>query len=447
MSQNANTTWDVVVIGGGPAGMMAAIQASKKGLKVLILEKNSRLGEKLLITGGGRCNVTNEEYDNKKLLAKYKEAESFLYSPFSQFAVRDTLEFFNSRGMLTKTEALQRVFPQSNSAESVWYTLVEELKKSKVEIMYDSAVKGFLTESDHSVDVQRLRKESNHLPGVELLGRKKDEIIGVKLNETKVIYAKSFILATGGKSRPETGSTGDGFHWLKDLGHTVIEPTASLVPVAIKDTWVKQLQGISIEEVKITTYQFDKKVKSSKGKILFTHFGITGPTILNMSKGIGELLEYGDVFIVLDLLPQYDHGALNKKLQEIFAREHNKKIKNSLDELFIGSIVDTVLEKAEIDADKKCNSITKEERMKLIETAKNMKMEAEALLGTDKAIITSGGVELKEVDTKTMSSKLYPNLYLVGDILNIDRPSGGFSLQLCWTTGFVAGNSIRVDSH
>jgi predicted Rossmann fold flavoprotein len=421
--------WDVVVIGGGPAGMMAAIQASKKGLMVLLLEKNSRLGEKLLITGGGRCNVTNEEYDNKKLLAKYKEAESFLYSPFSQFAVRDTLEFFNSRGMLTKTEALQRVFPQSNSAESVWYTLVEELKKSKVEIMYDSAVKGFLTESDR-------------LPGVELLGRKKDEIIGVKLNGTKVIYAKNFVLATGGKSRPETGSTGDGFQWLKDLGHTVAQPTASLVPVAIKDTWVKNLQGITLEEIKITTWQFDKKVKSSKGKILFTHFGITGPTILNMSKGIGELLEYGDVFIVLDLLPQYDHGTLNKKLQEIFAREHNKKIKNSLDELFIGSIVDTVLEKAGIDADKKCNSVTKEERMKLIETAKNMKMEAEALLGTDKAIITSGGVELREVDTKTMSSKLYPNLYLVGDVLNIDRPSGGFSLQLCWTTGFVAGSNV-----
>lgn len=429
MNQVENTIWDVVVIGGGPAGMMAAIQASKKGLRVLLLEKNSRLGEKLLITGGGRCNVTNEEYDNKKLLAKYKEAESFLYSPFSQFAVLDALEFFNSRGMLTKTEALQRVFPQSNSAESVWYTLVEELKKSKVEIMYDSAVKGFLTESDR-------------LPGVELLGRKKDEIIGVKLNGTKVIYAKNFVLATGGKSRPETGSTGDGFIWLKDLGHTVALPTASLVPVAIKDAWVKNLQGITLEEVKITTWQFDKKVKSSKGKILFTHFGITGPTILNMSKGVGELLEYGDVFIVLDLLPQYDHGTLNKKLQEIFAREHNKKIKNSLDELFIGSIVDTVLEKSGIDADKKCNSVTKEERMKLIETAKNMKMEAEALLGTDKAIITSGGVELKEVDTKTMSSKLYPNLYLVGDVLNIDRPSGGFSLQLCWTTGYVAGSNV-----
>jgi predicted Rossmann fold flavoprotein len=405
--------WDVVVIGGGPAGMMSAIQSSKRGLKVLLLEKNSRLGEKLLITGGGRCNVTNEEYDNKKLLAKYKEAESFLYSPFSQFAVRDTLEFFNSRGMLTKTEALQRVFPQSNSAESVWYTLVEELKRSNVEILYDSAVKGFIKEDG--------------------------KITGVKVNNG-IIGANNFILATGGKSRPETGSTGDGFHWLKDLGHTIIEPTASLVPVAIKDTWVKQLQGISLEEVKITTYQFDKKIKSNKGKILFTHFGITGPTILNMSKGIGELLEYGDVFIVLDLLPQYDHGTLNKKLQEIFAREHNKKIKNSLDELFISSIVDIVLEKAGIDADKKCNSITKEERMKLIETVKNMKMEVLELLGTDKAIITSGGVELKEIDTKTMSSKLYPNLYLVGDILNIDRPSGGFSLQLCWTTGFVAGS-------
>ncbi len=416
MSLKKNKIWDVVVIGGGPAGMMSAIEAKKKNLEVLLLEKNSRLGEKLLITGGGRCNVTNEEYDNKKILAKYKGAEQYLYSPFSQFAVKDTMNFFHSRGMLTKTEALQRVFPQSNSAESVWYTLVEELKKSGVEIQYNSEVKGFVKEGD--------------------------KITGVKLKGDNVILARNIILATGGKSRPETGSTGDGFKWLKNLGHKVTEPSASLVPVAIRDSWVKQLQGITLPEVKITIVQFDKKQKSSKGKILFTHFGITGPTILNMSKSIGELLSYGDVFITLDLLPSLDHGMLNSKLQEIFTREHNKKIKNSLDELFVWALTPIVLEKAGIDPDKKCNSITKEERMKLIETAKNMKCEVEGLLGTDKAIITSGGVDLKEVDTKTMQSKLFPNLYLVGDILDIDRPSGGYSLQLCWTTGYVAGNNI-----
>ncbi len=414
----SNNTYDVVVIGGGPAGMMSAIEASKKGLKVLLLEKNSRLGEKLLITGGGRCNVTNEEYDNKKLLAKFKDAEPFLYSPFSQFAVKDTLDFFHSHNMPTKTEALQRVFPASNKSESVWNVLVNELKQSSVEILYDSSVKGFV----------------------------KDEniITGVKLSDGKIISAKNFILATGGKSRPETGSTGDGFKWLREIGHNVIEPSASLVPIAIKDEWVKTLQGITMPEVKITVTQFDKKQKMSKGKILFTHFGITGPTVLNMSKDIGELLTYGDVFITIDLLPELDHGMFNKKLQEIFIREHNKKIKNSLDELFVSALSPIVLEKSNIDPDKKCNSITKEERMELIETAKNMKMEVNELLGTDKAIVTSGGVDLKEVNFKTMQSKLYPNLYLVGDILNIDRPSGGYSLQICWTTGYVAGKNIGV---
>ncbi|MES2409274.1 MAG: aminoacetone oxidase family FAD-binding enzyme [Patescibacteria group bacterium] len=421
MLQNKNKIWDVVIIGGGPAGMMAAIQAKKNGLDVLLLEKNSRLGEKLLITGGGRCNVTNEEYDNKKILAKYKGAEHYLYSPFSQFAVKDTLDFFHSRKMSTKTEALQRVFPATNKAESVWNVLIEELKKSKIEILSNSEVKGFIKEDG--------------------------KIVGVKMRGDNIIQAKNFILATGGKSRPETGSTGDGFKWLKDLGHKVAEPSASLVPIAIKDdkenNWFKLLQGITLSEVRITTVQFDKKQKVSKGKILFTHFGVTGPTILNMSKSIGELLSYGDVFIVLDLLPSLDHGMLNKKLQEIFAREHNKKIKNSLDELFVSTLAPIVLEKSGIDIDKKCNSVTKEERMKLIETAKNMKLEVEELLGTDKAIITSGGVDLKEVDTKTMRSTLFPNLYLVGDILNIDRPSGGYSLQLCWTTGFVAGKNIK----
>lgn len=417
MNTNENKIWDVIIVGGGPAGMMAAIQAKRNGLEVLLLEKNSRLGEKLLITGGGRCNVTNEEYDNKKILAKYKSAEHYLYSPFSQFAVKDTMNFFHSHGMPTKTEALGRVFPQSNSAESVWNVLVQELKNNKVEILYDSEVKGF--------------------------ARHDDQITGVKMQDGRVVSARNFVLATGGKSRPETGSTGDGFRWLRDIGHKVAEPSASLVPIAIKDLWIKDLQGITLEEVKITTWQFDKKQKVSKGKLLFTHFGITGPTILNMSKSIGELLSYGDVFIVLDLLPSFDHGTLNKKLQEIFTREHNKKIKNSLDELFVSKVADTVLSRSGIDPDKKCNSITKDERMKLIEVSKNMKMEVEGLLGTDKAIITSGGVSLDEVDTKTMQSKLFPNLYLVGDILDIDRPSGGYSLQLCWTTGFVAGTNVN----
>jgi predicted Rossmann fold flavoprotein len=270
-----------------------------------------------------------------------------------------------------------------------------------------------------------------------------NNIVAIKLPNKKEIKAKAFILATGGKSRPETGSTGDGFTWLKEIGHTVIESEPSLVPIAIKDEWVKVLSGVSLPEVKITILQNDVKQEMKKGKILFTHFGLSGPTILNMSKDISELLKYGDVSLSLDLLPQFDYGQLNTKLQEIFKEEINKKFKNSLRLLFPGALAPIIVELSGINPDTPCNSITREERLKLVTFLKDIKIQVEDLLGVEKAIITSGGISLDEVDFKTMASRLFPNLYVVGDILNIDRPSGGYSLQLCWTTGFVAGNSIQ----
>lgn len=417
MNKSEDTIWDVAVIGGGPAGMMAASQAAKRGLSTVLIEKNSSLGKKLLITGGGRCNVTNEEFDNRKLLSKFKEADQFLFSAFAEFAVKDTLAFFHDRGMETKTEALQRVFPKSNKSESVWNVLVDEMKKTGVTVMLDSPVTRFIKEEK--------------------------EIKSVVLRGGKVVHAKNFILATGGKSRPETGSTGEGFSWLKTLGHTVTEPEASLVPVAIKDAWVKRLQGLSLPEVKVTTLQNGVKQDSRKGKILFTHFGVSGPTIINMSRDIGELLKYGDVTIELDALPSLDHGMLNAKIQAIFRDASNKMLKNSLSELMPAAFSPIIIELGGFDGNKPCNSVTREERLKLIELLKHLPMQVEDLLDVDKAIVTSGGVDLREVDFKTMRSKLYPNLYLIGDVLNIDRPSGGYSLQLCWTTGFVAGNSVQ----
>ncbi|MFA6050052.1 MAG: aminoacetone oxidase family FAD-binding enzyme [Candidatus Paceibacterota bacterium] len=417
MNKSDDTIWDVVVVGGGPAGMMAASQAAKRGLSTILVEKNSSLGKKLLITGGGRCNVTNEEFDNRKLLSKFKEADQFLFSAFAEFAVKDTLAFFHERGMETKTEALQRVFPKSNKSESVWNVLVDEMKKAGVTVITNSPVTGFV-------------KEEGVIKAVNLRGG-------------KILHAKNFILATGGKSRPETGSTGEGFSWLKTLGHTVSEPEASLVPVAIKDGWVKRLQGLSLPEVKVTTLQNGVKQDMRKGKILFTHFGVSGPTIINMSRDIGELLKYGDVTITLDVLPSLDHGMLNAKIQAIFKDVSNKKLKNSLSELMPAALSPVIIELGGFDGNKPCNSVTREERLKLIELLKHLPMQVEDLLDVDKAIVTSGGVDLKEVDFKTMRSKLFPNLYLIGDVLNIDRPSGGYSLQLCWTTGFVAGNKVE----
>ena len=408
-----NALWDVIVVGGGPSGMMTAGRAAEKGAKVLLVEKNETLGKKLLITGGGRCNVTNAEPDTRKLLEKFKDSGKFLFSAFSQWAVMETLNFFNSQGMDTKVEKELRVFPASNSAQSVLDVLVKHVKKHNVTVLSNSAV-------------------------VEIV-REDGVLIGVKLSNKKVIQGRSIIVATGGTSRPETGSTGDGYKWLKKIGHTIIEPTPSLVPVALKDAWVKRLAGVSLTNIKITVFQNNEKQSVVKGKILFTHVGASGPSILNLSKDIGELLKYGDVTLSLDLLPAEGHGTLNTKLQELFKEHNNKKFRNALTNLVPSAIVPVVVKLSEIDPEIQCNSIKREERLKLVSLLKGIPMQVDKLLGVHKAVITSGGVVLNEVDFKTMRSRLFPNLYLVGDILNIDRPSGGYSLQLCWTTGFVAG--------
>jgi predicted Rossmann fold flavoprotein len=415
MHKNTETIWDVVVIGGGASGMMTAGRAGSLGKKVLLLEKNDELGKKLLITGGGRCNVTNAEEDLRVLLSKFKDSDKFLFSTFSQFSNKDTLDFFNSRGMETKVEANNRVFPITNKAESVWNVLLEYLKTNNVTVQSNCTVVGIETDGD--------------------------KITLVKLKDKTIVKAKSFVLSTGGKSHPETGSTGDGFKWLAEIGHKVTEPTASLVPISTEDDWVKTLQGVSIENTKITVLQNDVKQEVKKGKILFTHFGLSGPTILNLSSEVGELLKYGEVFLSLDILPDLDYGQLNLKLQDIFKEKSNKKFKNTLDSLLPFAMVPIIVGLSGIDGDKPSHSITREERLHLVQVLKDLRVKVTGLLGEDKAIVTSGGVSLEEVDFKTMASKLFSNLYLTGDILNIDRPSGGYSLQLCWTTGFVAGSN------
>ena len=396
--------------------MMASATRASLGKSVLLLEKNATLGKKLLITGGGRCNVTNAESDLRKLLSKFKGSDKYLFSAFSKWGVKDTLDFFHNRGLQTKVENENRVFPVTDKAESVWKVLVDYLKESKVEVRSNSEVIGF--------------------------DSKDGKINAVVLKGGEMIQADSFILATGGTSHKETGSTGDGMKWLKALGHKVSDPDVSLVPVTTSDDWSKSISGVSLTDIKLSLIQFGKKQKSKRGKILFTHFGITGPTVLNMSKDIREMLSYGDLLIEIDLLPSDDHGKLNQKLQEIFKQNSNKKIKNSLSEIVPSSLVDHILELAGIDRDLECNSVKRESRMNLIEVMKHLPLHPTGLLGSDKAIITSGGVSLDEVDFKTMRSKLYPNLHIVGDLLDIDRPSGGYSLQLCFTTGHVAGSSI-----
>ena len=410
------TLWDVAVIGGGPAGMMAAGRAAERGLKVILIEKNDTLGKKLLITGGGRCNVTNAEFDTRTFLKKFKDNDKYLFSAFSKWSVKETLHFFHDHQMETKIENEKRVFPVTNKAQSVWDVLVTYMKEGRVTILSNAPVVGI-----------------SHKEGL---------CTEIKLKGGKTTKAKAFVLATGGKSRPETGSTGEGFDWLKELGHTVIDSSSALVPISLHDEWTKKLSGLALSNIKISFYQNGEKQESRLGKLLFTHVGISGPTILNMSKDIGELLKYGEVDIIIDLIPSRDYGQLNTALQELFKTENLKKLKNTLGLMVPQAIVPIILEMSGIDPDRFNHSVTREERVKLVQIIKNIPLKAKGLLGLDKAVVTSGGVKLDEVDFKTMQSRLFPNLYLVGDILNIDRPSGGYSLQLCWTTGYVAGDSI-----
>ena len=420
INDKTNIKADVVVIGGGPAGMMAAGRAAERGCAVLLLEKNKTLVKKLLLTGGGRCNLTNGISNIRAMLAKYKGSDQFLFSAFSQFGVKDTLSFFNKRGMATKEEDEGRVFPVSNKAQSVSDSLVQYIKEGGVEIRTSAAV------SDISID--NLTKD-----------------IHIRLKDKTEITAKSCIIATGGISYPETGSTGDGFAWLKKFGHTIIDNDFALVPIELKDDWAKKLSGLTLNDIRLSVFLNGQKQKNfgkQEGKLLFTHFGVSGPTVLNMSKDIGELLQGGEIVIGLDLFPKLDHGALKQKLQTLLVAESNKKLKNTLSEIIPSALVPSILEIAGINGETANHSVRSEERMKLVALMKDIPLHIKGLLGEDKAIVSSGGVALEEINFKTMQSRLIPNLYIIGDVLNINRPSGGYSLQLCWTTGFVSGNAL-----
>lgn len=414
MAKSPSDTYDVAVIGGGPSGMMAAGRAAELGARVVLLEKNKGLGKKLLITGGGRCNVTNAEFDTRTLLSKYKDAGKFLASPFSQWSVVQTLEFFHSRSMPTKIEAEQRVFPAANTARAVYNVLVEYLKDTGVDVRTGVRVKGCIV---------------------------KDGVVCGVDTSRGPIMATSVIIATGGTSHPETGSTGDAYPWLRQLSHSVHDANAALVPIATKESWVQRAAGVALRNAKITLYQNNVKQAQSAGKVLFTHVGLSGPGILNMSSRIGELLKYGEVFVELDVLPESGYEKVNLQLQTLFKRHHTKMIKNALGHMVSPALVPVILELAGVSAETPCNSVTRDARIALMKTLKHLRLEVKHLLGLDKAIITSGGVDLHEIDFKTMQSNRVPNLYIIGDMLDIDRPSGGYSLQLCWTTGFVAGSA------
>jgi len=413
MIDKNQTEYDLIVIGGGASGMMAAGAACANGKKVLILEKNKKLGEKLKITGGGRCNITNATFDTKKFLAKFGDSEKFLYSPFSKFGVQDTFDFFESKGLPLVTEARDRVFPETQRAFDVFKVMEKYCRKANV-------IK------DNSV--------------IKITGNKKSRQVISVMTKNGTYFGKNFLIATGGNSHPETGSTGDGLKWLKDLGHTVNKPSPNIVPLKVSDKWVKDLSGTSVSFMKITFYVNNKKAFSKTGKILFTHFGVSGPLILNSAKEVSDLLQEGDVTAKIDFYPDTDIGSLEKNILKAFDANKNKTFKNVAKEITPLGISEALISfNAVKNMNEKVHSISKEERKEIVQLLKGMPMTIQDLMGMDRAVISDGGVPLSEVDTKTMKSNLFDNLYLTGDILHINRPSGGYSLQLCWTTGYVAG--------
>ncbi len=405
--------YDVIVVGAGPAGMMAAGTAASRGRRVLLVEKNRRLGEKLRITGGGRCNITNSEPHLSALLKKYGRAEKFLYSPFDVFGVADTFEFFTKRGLALKIEAENRVFPECQSAPEVERVMEEYCLQSGVTVLSDSPVQRVVVRDG--------------------------KIIGVLVGD-KNYNAESVILATGGLSHQETGSTGDGFKWLRDLGHRLAEPTPSIVPISVKEEWVKKLSGTSLANMKISFWVNGKRAFAKTGRLLFTHFGLSGPLILNSAKKISELLHEGKVIAKIDLYPEQDFSELEQEILRLFEENKNKSLRNIAKLILPEGMTPTIL--AMLDAglvERRVHSVTKEERKAIIHLLKALPCTVQGLMGYDRAVIADGGVDISEIDMKTMRSKKYHNLYITGDLLHVERPSGGFSLQLCWTSGYVAG--------
>lgn len=407
--------WDVIIIGGGPAGLMAAAAAASSGERVLLLEKNAGLGRKLLISGGGRCNFTNAETDNHKLAAQYGAKGRFLLSPFSKFSASDCLAFFKTRGMDWKIENDKRAFPVSDDAGSVLAVLREELSRTGVIVRTAVRVLG--------------------------LSAREGRIEAVKTQQGP-LRARRFILATGGTSRPETGSTGDGYRWLAALGHSVREPEPSLVPISVSEKHAQTLQGLSFPEVRLTLMSGGSRRESRVGKILFTHFGLSGPLVLNLSTTMSRLAEEGPLIIALDFFPKLDEGSLGRLWLSEWKTVPNRKVKNALASVLPPRLASLLIRLAGIDADVALNQWSKDSRQALLRVCKDFRLTFTGLLGEDWAVVSSGGVALEEVDFRTMASRLYPNLRLAGDILDFDRPSGGFSLQICWATGYVAGKEL-----
>ena len=410
----------VVVIGAGAAGMMAAITSAKNNNDVILIEKTKSIGNKVKITGKGRCNLTfdGDIEDFKNNIVKN---DKFMYSSFSNFTNKDVVEYFNSLGVKTKVERGGRIFPVSDRAEDVVLALKNELKKYNVKIDYETELKDFII--------------------------KDNTLIGIKTNK-KDYFADKFILCTGGKSYKTTGSSGEGFELLKKYGHNIIDLRPGLVPLKSNDEICKRLQGLTLKNVGFKILDKEKVIYDSFGEMLFAHFGLTGPIVLSGSSLLNRLENLGDKFTkkniygIIDLKPALSLETLDKRIKRDFDRYSNKEFKNSLVDLLPQKMIPVIVELSNIKPDKKVHQITKEERGRLAYLIKNLKIQIADLMPIDIAIITCGGVDVKQINPKTMESKVIKNLFLAGEVLDVDAFTGGFNLQIAFSTAVAAGKNI-----
>lgn len=411
----------IIVIGGGPAGMFAAIAAAEAGSQVTLLEKNEKLGKKLYITGKGRCNITNAG-DMDNLFANIMTNAKFLYSAFYSYDTQRVIDFFERNGLRTKIERGNRVFPVSDHSSDVIATLQKVLKEKKVKIMLHT-------------QVQRLLEE----PSVDDMSQ--NVVTGVKLEDGTTMQADAVIVATGGFSYQTTGSTGDGYRFAKEMGHTVTDIHPSLVPFLAKEGYVQQMQGLALKNVEVRILNGKKLLYQEFGEMLFTHFGVSGPLLLSASAAIKPSLTAGELSMFIDLKPALSEEQLDHRLLREFDEAKNKQFKNSIGGLFPAKMIPVMLELSGIDPEKKVNEITKEERRYFIGLIKAFPVTLCGLRDFNEAIITKGGVKVKEVNPSTMESKLVPHLYFCGEVLDLDAMTGGYNLQIAWSTGYLAGVS------
>lgn len=407
---------DIIVIGAGPAGMMAAITAARAGKNVTLLEKNEKIGKKLFITGKGRCNVTNA-CEVEELFSNVMEHSKFLYSAIYGFDNYMVMQFFEDAGCKLKIERGQRVFPESDHSSDILRALDKEMKSAGVNLLLNREVESILIDSEQT------------------------KVTGVRLKNREVLCADKVILATGGISYVLTGSTGDGYRFAKDCGHTIAETSPALVPFSIAEDWCKQLQGLSLRNVTATVEVGGKKIYSDFGEMLFTHYGVSGPLILSASSYYVHKTKGKDAKLFIDLKPALTKEQLDKRILREFDANKNKQFKNAIATLFPTKLLPVMPVLAQIDPDKKVNEITKEERERFVEVIKHMELTVTGVRDYNEAIVTMGGVNIKEVNPSTMESKIMKGLYFAGEVLDLDALTGGYNLQIAWSTGHLAGES------